>query len=154
MLFLFFILTKFNKKLTIFTNIELSFAYFLFNCKKFNFLLINKYSNKKLDVFIEINIDEEESKYGIKSNLLFDFYKELIQFEKINVIGLMCICKNSNNEVELDNSFKKMNLLLQELNNKFNTNFKELSMGMSGDYQLAIQNNATYIRIGSMLMGD
>ena len=116
--------------------------------------LINKYSDKKVNCFIEININEEESKYGIKKDDLFSFYEEVVKYEKVNIIGLMCIAKNTLDQEYLYNSFKEMNNLLNQLNNKYNVNLKELSMGMSNDYELAIKNNATYIRLGSILIEE
>lgn len=115
---------------------------------------INKYANKEIKCFIEINISNEENKYGINKEDLFKFYEEVSIYDKIKVIGLMCICENTDNEEVLNNSFQEMNRLLNELNNKFNLELKELSMGMSNDYQIALKNNATYIRIGSMLIEE
>ena len=99
--------------------------------------------NKKVKIFIQVNIGSEEQKSGVsihKIDELLNFCKEL----RLNVIGLMCIPPANQ---ESDEYFKKMNFL----NNKFN--FKEISMGMSSDYLKAIENNATYLRIGSSIFG-
>ena len=99
--------------------------------------------NKRVKIFIQVNIGSEEQKSGVdihEIDELLNFCKEL----RLDVIGLMCIppANQVSNEY-----FKKMNLL----NNKFN--LKEISMGMSSDYLGAIENNATYLRIGSSIFG-
>tara|TARA_Y100000768_G_scaffold2176_1_gene1610 strand:+ start:155 stop:814 length:660 start_codon:yes stop_codon:yes gene_type:complete len=100
--------------------------------------------NKKIKIFIQVNIGEEDQKSGINKNELNDF----VSFcKKINldVIGLMCIPPINSNT---SNYFNEMKLL----NNDFS--FKELSMGMSSDYLDASKNSATYLRIGSNIFGE
>tara|TARA_B100001173_G_scaffold298330_1_gene295816 strand:- start:155 stop:814 length:660 start_codon:yes stop_codon:yes gene_type:complete len=99
--------------------------------------------NKKVKIFIQVNIGSEEQKSGVnihEIDELLNFCKEL----RLDVIGLMCIPPANQ---ESDEYFKKINFL----NNKFN--LKEISMGMSSDYLKAIENNATYLRIGSSIFG-
>ena len=98
---------------------------------------------KKPRIFIQVNIGNEEQKSGINQNKLMDFYK-FCKNLNLDIIGTMCIPPNDGNT---ETYFSKMNELNQKLN------FKELSMGMSGDYLKAIKNNATYIRVGSKIFG-
>ena len=98
---------------------------------------------KKPKMFIQVNIGNEEQKSGINQNKLMDVYK-FCKNLNLDIIGTMCIPPNDGN---IDKYFSKMN----EINQK--SNFKELSMGMSGDYLEAIKNNATYIRVGSKIFG-
>ena len=98
---------------------------------------------KKPKIFIQVNIGNEEQKSGINQNKLMDFYK-FCKNLNLDIIGTMCIPPNDGN---IEKYFSKMN----EINQK--SNFKELSMGMSGDYLEAIKNNATYIRVGSKIFG-
>ena len=99
--------------------------------------------NKKVKVFIQVNIGNEDQKFGVDKSLV----PELCNYCKIldlEVVGLMCIPPlNEPSEIY----FKEMS----ELNKKLN--FKELSMGMSSDYLNAIKNSATYVRIGSNIFG-
>ena len=100
--------------------------------------------NKKIKIFIQVNIGEENQKSGIKKNEL----NNLVSFCKrsnLDLVGLMCIPP-----VNIDPSeyFYEMN----ELNQSFG--FSELSMGMSSDYLLASQNSATFLRIGSSIFGQ
>ena len=100
--------------------------------------------NKRIKIFIQVNIGNEDQKSGINKNELNDF----VSFcKKINldVIGLMCIPPINSNT---SNYFNEMKLL----NNDFS--FKELSMGMSSDYLDASKNSATYLRIGSNIFGE
>ena len=99
---------------------------------------------KKPKIFIQVNIGNEDQKSGINKEKLYDFYK-FCKNLNLDIIGTMCIPPNDENT---ENYFSEMSKINKELN------FKELSMGMSGDYDQAIQNNATYIRIGSKIFGN
>ena len=99
---------------------------------------------KKLKLFIQVNIGDEQQKSGVdKASVsnLYSYCKSL----NLNVVGLMCIPPF---EKPSEKFFKEMNML-----NK-NLNLKELSMGMSSDYLDAIKNSATYVRIGSNIFGQ
>ena len=100
--------------------------------------------NKRIKIFIQVNIGEEDQKSGINKNEL----NNLVIYCKnigLDVVGLMCIPPINSDP---NDHFKEMSVL-----NK-NYNFKELSMGMSSDYLKAIKNNATYLRIGSNIFGE
>ena len=99
---------------------------------------------KKPKIFIQVNIGNEEQKSGIKKEKLFNFYK-FCKNLNLDIIGTMCIPPNDSNT---EKYFSEMNRINKELN------FKELSMGMSGDYLDAIKNNATYVRVGSKIFGN
>ena len=98
---------------------------------------------KKPKIFIQVNIGNEEQKSGIKKERLADFYK-FCKNLNLDIIGTMCIPPNDGNT---EKYFSEMSDINQELN------FKELSMGMSGDYIEAIKNNTTYVRVGSRIFG-
>ena len=100
--------------------------------------------NKKLKIFLQVNIGDENQKSGIdKNNLhkLVSFCKEM----DLAVVGLMCI-PPANTDPEV--YFVEMDKL-----NK-NLDFEELSMGMSSDYLIAVKNSSTYVRIGSSIFGQ
>ena len=100
--------------------------------------------NKKIKIFIQLNIGEEDQKSGVNKNNLFDLYnycKEL----NLNVIGLMCIPPFDENS---EKYFKEMKVLNEKLK------LSDLSMGMSSDYLKAVENSATYLRIGSNIFGS
>ena len=99
--------------------------------------------NKKIKIFVQVNIGSENQKSGIDTDQL---EKLLVLCKKIqlDVIGLMCIPPIN---IDPSDYFSEM----EKLNNSFG--FKELSMGMSSDYLLALKNSATYLRIGSSIFG-
>ncbi len=99
---------------------------------------------KNPKIFIQVNIGNENQKSGIKKEELNDFYKFCKELN-LDIIGTMCIPPNDENT---KNYFSEMNTINHDLN------FKNLSMGMSGDYLDAIKNNATYVRIGSKIFGS
>ena len=99
---------------------------------------------KKPKIFIQVNIGNEDQKSGINKDNLVDFYKFCNDLN-LDIIGTMCIPPNDDNT---EKHFSEMNRINQKLN------FKELSMGMSGDYLEAIKNNATYVRVGSKIFGS
>ena len=99
---------------------------------------------KKPKIFIQINIGNEEQKTGINQHNL-KYFSKFCKNLNLDIIGTMCIPPNDGNT---EKYFSKMSDINQTLN------FKELSMGMSGDYLQAIENNATYIRVGSKIFGS
>jgi pyridoxal phosphate enzyme (YggS family) len=99
---------------------------------------------KKPKLFIQVNIGNEDQKSGIDPNELNSFYKYCIDRD-LDIIGTMCLPPISEDP---EKYFMRMNYL-----NK-NLGLKELSMGMSADFISAIENNATFIRIGSKIFGE
>ena len=99
---------------------------------------------KKIKIFIQVNIGDENQKSGINKNQLSDFY-QFCKTLKLNVVGLMCI-------PPFDQDSKKYFEEMSVLNKNLNLN--ELSMGMSSDYLEAISYSATYLRIGSSIFGN
>ena len=100
--------------------------------------------NKKIKLFIQVNIGNENQKSGISSDNLKDFYECLSKELEVNVVGLMCIPPV---DIEPEDIFKKMNSL------NYKIGLKELSMGMSSDYLKAINHGASFIRVGSKIFG-
>jgi len=102
-------------------------------------------STKKIKYFIQVNIGNEPQKNGITVDIVDQFIKYCINDLKLNIIGLMCIPPVDGDSNQY---FKK----LADLANA--NNLKELSMGMSNDYECAIQNGATFIRVGSKIFSE
>ena len=102
-----------------------------------------KKQKKNLKLFIQVNIGNEEQKAGVNVNQindLIDYSKQL----NLNIVGLMCIPPVNE---EAEKYFKEIKILNKKLN------FSEISMGMSSDYLKAVENNSTYLRIGSSIFG-
>ena len=102
-----------------------------------------KQQNKKVKIFIQVNIRDEKQKSGVNKLLLPSLYSYCKSLN-LDVIGLMCIPPLDGSSIDY---FKEMNIL-----NK-NLGLNELSMGMSADYIDAVKNSATYLRIGSSIFG-
>ena len=100
--------------------------------------------NFKPKIFIQINIGDEDQKGGVKQNELLEFYKKIIKEFDLDIIGLMCIPPFVDDTSPF---FIKMKVLSEKIN------LNELSMGMSDDYIQAAKNSATFIRVGSKIMG-
>ena len=104
-----------------------------------------KKNNRKLKIFIQINIGNESQKSGIDPSELNDFYNYCVNELDLDIIGIMCLPPNENKG---DFYFTKMKNLIQKIS------VKELSMGMSNDYLSAFKAGATFLRIGSKIFGN
>ncbi|GMS54019.1 YggS family pyridoxal phosphate-dependent enzyme [Enterococcus raffinosus] len=114
---------------------------------------IQKRAEHQIDCFIEINVSGEESKHGIKSAELHSFIQEIAGLDKIRVIGLMTMAPYEASEQEVRTIFSTLKDL-QESVKKLNLQYApctELSMGMSQDFKTAIEEGATFVRIGTAL---
>lgn len=112
---------------------------------------IQKRAKHPIKCFLQVNISEEESKHGFTISELPQVIEELAQLNQIQLVGLMTMAPLGASEGTIRDIFKKaikLRLKLESENRK-NMPFTELSMGMSGDYKIAIQEGATFVRIGS-----
>jgi hypothetical protein len=112
---------------------------------------IEKYRDLPLDCFIEVNISDEISKYGLTVSEVSSFCEKLKNYDKIHIVGLMGMAKLTDDKEEIKREFMKLSNLLKELNKDLNLDLKYLSMGMSNDYQTALECGATHLRLGSIL---
>ena len=117
---------------------------------------IQKRAEKALDCFIPVNVSGEASKQGFSPNEVEEFVASLENFDKIRVVGLMTMAPFDSNEAELRSIFSQLNQLGLTIANKelAYAPCTELSMGMSQDYQIAIEEGATFVRVGSKFFDD
>ncbi len=108
----------------------------LSNCEKNN--------NKMLKYFIQVNLGNETQKSGLPVNEVEPFFNYCTKEKKLNVIGLMIIPPNDTNTIDYFKNIKQLNSSI---------GLKELSMGMSADYEQAIVYGATFVRLGSVIFG-
>jgi hypothetical protein len=101
--------------------------------------------NKKIKLFIQVNIAEEHQKSGILLHDLDKFYNYCTKELSLNIIGLMCLPPINNNSSQYFKIFKKKS---EELN------LTDLSMGMSSDYEQATLNGSTFLRLGTIIFGE
>jgi pyridoxal phosphate enzyme (YggS family) len=109
------------------------------------FSKLESISTKKIKYFIQVNIGDEPQKNGISIDKVSQFVKYCINDLKLNIVGLMCIPPLI---VDPSQYFKNL-AELAKINN-----LKELSMGMSNDYECAIKNGATFVRVGSKIFNN
>ena len=100
--------------------------------------------NKKVKLFIQVNVGKEDQKSGIPIKDLDNFYNYCKRELSLDVVGLMCL-------PPIDSNSQKYFKILKDSSERLNLN--ELSMGMSSDYEEAILNNSTYLRIGTLILG-
>ena len=101
--------------------------------------------NKKIKLFVQVNLGEEEQKTGIDLKDLHNFYNYCTNDLQLNIVGLMCLPPINLNS---DKFFKILKSSADKLN------LKELSMGMSSDFDKAIINGSTYLRLGTAILGE
>jgi PLP dependent protein len=116
---------------------------------------INKRAEKKMKCLVQVNVSQEESKHGLAPENVLNFIKDLRAYENISIEGLMTMAPLTDDEEQLRTCFRKLKELRDQI---MNCNFDyapctELSMGMSNDFGIAIEEGATMIRIGTALVG-
>ena len=123
-------------------------------------LKLAKYTNNvaadmgiKPSILLQVNIGEEESKGGFIVEDLEVSFSELIDLEHVTVTGLMCIPPAVDQPEDARIWFRKIVELRNRLEQKYSVKLPELSMGMSGDFEVAIEEGATYVRVGTSIFG-
>ena len=112
---------------------------------------IEKYRETKLNTFIEVSINLEENKNGVDFHNIKDFVKEVLKYEKINLVGFMMMAIKGDSDDNLYKQFNKLYELRNEIEKELNIKIPYLSMGMSEDYKDAIKAHSTHIRLGRIL---
>ena len=114
-----------------------------------------KKHDKVQRILLEVNISGEESKYGLTISQIPNIIKEISTLSNIRFKGFMTMAPFTNNESEIRNSFVTLRNLRDKIQSEYtNFNFAELSMGMSQDFQLAIEEGSTLVRIGTAIFGE
>ena len=123
------------------------------NCKNIDEA---KKNNVIVSILIEVNIAEEDSKFGIHKDETIELVKEISQFENIRIMGLMTIAPYVENPEDNREYFKAIKELSVDIDkqNIDNVSMSVLSMGMTGDYTVAIEEGATCVRVGTGIFGE
>ena len=108
--------------------------------------------HKKLNVCIQVNIDNDANKAGINADQLNDLSKAISELPNLSLRGLMTVPKANQSEVQLTASFAHMTALFEDMKKRY-PSVDTLSMGMSGDMQNAINNGTTMVRVGTAIFG-
>src|SRR5690625_2380219 len=114
---------------------------------------INNRSERVIDCFVQVNVSGEETKHGLSPEEVIPFIEDVKQYERVNIVGLMTMAPHIEDEEELRSVFRKLGHLRDDVKAKqfSHAPCQFLSMGMSNDYHIAIEEGATHIRIGSKL---
>lgn len=115
---------------------------------------INKRAGAVQDVLIEVNIGEETTKGGVAPEELFAFYQHLLNYKNLRVLGLMCVPPYTEDPEKARPYFAKLRELKEKLESEFLVKLPHLSMGMSADFEVAVEEGATIVRIGTLLFGE
>lgn len=118
-----------------------------------------KNNDRIIDCLLQFHIAEETSKFGLSLEDAQEILssREFVEMENISVVGVMGMATFTSNQEQVRDEFRTLENYFNVIKShffKFNTAFKEISMGMSGDYQLAIEEGSTMVRIGSSIFGS
>ncbi len=111
-----------------------------------------KKENRKIDCLVQLKISKEESKFGLQIEDFKNFYESLQNYKNLNIIGLMGMASFTDDNELIDKEFKKIKTIYDDMV-LIDSRFKVLSIGMSDDYNIAIENGSNMIRVGSKIFG-
>lgn len=116
-------------------------------------------NNRIVPCLLQIFIAQEETKFGLNQAELMELLETISQepLPHVQICGLMGMASNVDNEVQIRNEFKGLKNVFELVRQRYflnNPHFKEISMGMSGDYLIAVQEGATLVRVGSRIFGE
>ena len=111
-----------------------------------------KKENRRIDCLIQLKISKEESKFGLQIEDFKNFYESLKNYKNLNIIGLMGMASFTDDNELIDKEFKKIKTIYDDMV-LIDSGFKILSIGMSDDYDIALENGSNMIRVGSKIFG-
>jgi len=115
---------------------------------------IQKRADKRVKCFVQVNVTGEDSKHGLQPDEVMDFIAQLADHDKIEVVGLMTMASDTDDELAIRSCFASLKRLQKKVQEKVlkHAPCTELSMGMTNDYQIAICEGATFVRLGRCLI--
>ena len=116
--------------------------------------IIDEYRQEPLDCFIEVSINQEESKNGLSVNQVKGFVLDCLKYKNIHIVGLMMMAIANSDDASLHDQFASLRTLRDSLEKELGISLPYLSMGMSDDYLIAIQEGASHIRLGRILFEE
>lgn len=111
---------------------------------------------RAIDVLVQVNVSDEDTKFGLQAHEVPQFLAALPQFECLNVKGFMTLARNTTNESQVRQCFRDLKAVRDRArqDSPQGSNLSELSMGMSGDFEVAIEEGSTVVRVGQALFGS
>ncbi len=107
-------------------------------------------NNRIINCLLQVHISKEKTKFGFDIDKIEETIEETLKFKNINIRGLMAMASNTSDKNKITKEFSLINNLFKKIQNK---NINLLSIGMSSDYLLAIQNGSNMVRLGSSIFG-
>ena len=112
---------------------------------------ISKEINKVQEIYIQVNTNKDPKKFGMSKNKTMEVAQKITNMKNLNLTGIMTIPKEGLSKRELSQTYQETRQIKNQVQKYINKNCNNLSMGMSNDYEIAIQEGATHIRIGTAL---
>lgn len=114
------------------------------------------FEDKHMDIFVQVNTSDEESKFGVHPNQAIELIKAISELDRLHIKGLMTIGLFSNDEVKVRACYRLLKSLFEEVKSLSipRVEMNELSMGMSNDFEIAIEEGATIVRVGTAVFGQ
>lgn len=118
---------------------------------------INKQAEKlgkTQNILLEINISGEKTKYGFKKDEVINLFSQLLELKNIKIMGLMTIAPYYDQPEKTRLIFHELKTIKEQLEKRYKVSLPELSMGMSNDYKIAVEEGATIVRLGRIIFGE
>jgi pyridoxal phosphate enzyme (YggS family) len=110
-------------------------------------------AGRRPEIYLQVNSGGEESKGGFSEQQLRDHHGEILKLKNLRLMGLMCIPPPTADPEDARDSFRRLRLLRDELQERGEIALPGLSMGMSHDFEVAIEEGSTIVRVGSAIFG-
>jgi hypothetical protein len=111
-------------------------------------------NNRIIPILLQVHVAQEDSKFGLKPEMVETVCKQIIELPNVKIKGVMGMATFTEDEILIKKEFRQLKGIfddLKETNFKNEENFNTVSMGMSGDYKLAVEEGSTLVRIGSLV---
>ena len=115
--------------------------------------ILSEEANKLQNIYLQVNIGMDPNKQGFSPEEIIDSAKAISELKHLKIEGIMTIPPQGTPTITLRNYYKKMREIKEKINKSITSNCTNLSMGMSNDFEIAIEEGATHIRIGTALFG-
>jgi len=110
--------------------------------------------NKHIDILLQLHVATEESKFGFSEEEVLEIASQRELYSNVNFRGVMGMASFTEDQALIRKEFQEVNRIFSVLKSHFGESFSEISMGMSGDWQIAIEEGSTLVRIGSAIFGN
>jgi pyridoxal phosphate enzyme (YggS family) len=110
--------------------------------------------NKHIDILLQLHVATEESKFGFSEEEVLEIASQKELYSNVNFRGVMGMASFTEDQALIRKEFQEVSRIFSMLKSHFNESFNEISMGMSGDWKIAIEEGSTLVRIGSAIFGS